>query len=183
MRPPEEAAHAQDAVRAAQRALDEARRESDDPAEIAHERRALEREVRQLRHRLAGRRESAVAPLEIAHLLDELGRRPEGNTALVELVEVDGTLRALVARAGRVRGFVVGPVEEAVAALTAARFVLRQTGRGRPSDLRGLGERLERTLLGPAARALGDGPVVVSPPGRLHATPWGLLPRTGRARR
>jgi hypothetical protein len=31
-------------------------------------------------------------------------------------------------------------------------------------------------LLGPAAADVGDGPLVVVPPGRLHAVPWGMLP-------
>ena len=123
----------------------------------------------------------APAPhLRVPVLLDELREGPDGCTTLVELVVVEGVLRALVARSGRVRGFVVGPAHDASAAVQAARFVLRQTGRGRPSDLAGLGARLERTLLGPAARALGDGPVVVSPPGHLHAAPWALLPSLAR---
>jgi hypothetical protein len=43
--------------------------------------------------------------------------------------------------------------------------VLEQTGR-----------RLENAVLGDAARHLGDGPVVIVPPGKLHAVPWALLP-------
>jgi hypothetical protein len=38
------------------------------------------------------------------------------------------------------------------------------------------GRRLEELLLGPAAAHLGDGPVVVVPPGRLDRVPWALLP-------
>lgn len=38
------------------------------------------------------------------------------------------------------------------------------------------GRRLQEVLLGPAVRHLGDGPVVVVPPGRLHGLPWALLP-------
>ncbi len=36
---------------------------------------------------------------------------------------------------------------------------------------------LERVLFGEAGEHLGDGEVVVVPPGQLHAVPWGLLPR------
>ena len=39
-----------------------------------------------------------------------------------------------------------------------------------------MGESLERVLLGEAGVHLGDGDVIVVPPGRLHAVPWGLLP-------
>ena len=35
---------------------------------------------------------------------------------------------------------------------------------------------LERVLLGEAGAHLGDGNVIVVPPGKLHAVPWGLLP-------
>src|SRR5215470_2132114 len=38
------------------------------------------------------------------------------------------------------------------------------------------GRALEAVLLGPAASQLGCGPVIVVPPGRLHAVPWTLLP-------
>ncbi len=183
VRPPEGAAAALDAARAAQRALDEARRE-DEPVNtvgVARERRRLEREVRSQHHRLSGLSgPGAVSRTDVPELLDELRDGPDGPTTLVELVEIDGTLRALVAREGRVRGYLVGPMDEASAAVDAARFVLRQSSRGRPADITGLGERLQRTLLGPAARALGDGPVVISPPGHLHATPWGLLPSLAR---
>ena len=44
------------------------------------------------------------------------------------------------------------------------------------------GRRLEALLLGAARDQLGDGPLVVVPPGRLNAVPWGLLPSlAGRA--
>jgi CHAT domain-containing protein len=39
-----------------------------------------------------------------------------------------------------------------------------------------MGETLERTLLGEANAHLGDGRVIVVPPGKLHAVPWDLLP-------
>jgi hypothetical protein len=38
------------------------------------------------------------------------------------------------------------------------------------------GTQLESLLLGSAAAELGDGPVVVIPPGRLQAVPWTLMP-------
>ncbi len=175
VRPPAAVADDLGRMRLAVRRLDALRESAgadavDAGADAERHRRALEREIRDRRHRLAGSREP-TARLDLDRLLADLG-----GTAFVELVDVDGTLRALVARAGRVRGFEVGPTEEALAAVAAARFVLRQVGRGRPADVSGLGARLERALLGRAAAALGDGPVVVSPPGRLHATPWGLLP-------
>ncbi len=38
------------------------------------------------------------------------------------------------------------------------------------------GRQLEQTLLGPPSGLLGDGPVVIVPPGRFHTIPWALLP-------
>jgi CHAT domain-containing protein len=65
-----------------------------------------------------------------------------------------------------------------------ARFALRRVARSRPGDdlesalavLKAAGPKLQAALLGPATRNLGDGPVVIVPPGRLHAIPWALLP-------
>ena len=66
--------------------------------------------------------------------------------------------------------------DQALRAQEFARFVIRQAGRGRPADLRAAGARLEQTMLGPAARQLGEGPVVISPSSRLQGTPWALAP-------
>ena len=54
-------------------------------------------------------------------------------------------------------------------------------GRGPSADsafalLAATGRQLEQTLLGDAVHLLGDGPVVIVPPGRFHAIPWALLP-------
>ena len=61
------------------------------------------------------------------------------------------------------------------------RFVLRRLAHSRlqPGDevvLAYRGKKLESALLGSAAAELGDGPVVVIPPGRLRAVPWTLMP-------
>jgi CHAT domain-containing protein len=98
------------------------------------------------------------------------------DTTFVELIDVDAVLHALVAARGRVRHVVVGATADAEQAVTFARFALRQTARGRPSDLADVGRRLGEVLLGDVVRSLGDGPVVVSPTSRLHAAPWALLP-------
>jgi hypothetical protein len=69
-----------------------------------------------------------------------------------------------------------------------ARFTLRRLAHAGPEaagvwpggaagpGLGAVGGELQAALLGDAAAALGDGPVVVVPPGRLHAVPWTLLP-------
>jgi CHAT domain-containing protein/tetratricopeptide (TPR) repeat protein len=160
------------ALRDNARRLSAARDEGAEAAMLEQEQTRLEQEVhRLLRTRSAGA--GTRGRLDLAELLEALdGRR----AALVELVEADGFLHAVVARRGRVRRFAVGPVESAVRAVDAARFALRQTARGRPAPVTPAGDRLEAALLGSAVRALGDDPVVVCPPSRLHAVPWGLLP-------
>ncbi|MDA0637611.1 CHAT domain-containing protein, partial [Nonomuraea sp. MCN248] len=103
---------------------------------------------------------------------------------LLELVDVDGRLHVLVCGSGLVRRYPAGSVEEASRGIDIARFGLSRLAHGRstlsPADLlaqvEGSGRALERVLLGDAARHLGDGEVVIVPPGRLHAVPWALLP-------
>ena len=114
-----------------------------------------------------------------ADLLDRLG-----SARLVEIVDIDGGLHVLVCGAGRVRQFTAGRVSDAVRAADFARFALRRLARSRPGDdpasalsiLAAAGPRLQQALLGPAVRYLGDGPVIIVPPGTLHPIPWALLP-------
>ncbi len=100
---------------------------------------------------------------------------------LVSLVDVDGTLHAVLVGGGRVRGFRLGPAADAAREVEFARFGLRTVvlGRGGAVASRRLdsaGALLEATLLGPVAAALDDGPLVLVPPTRLQATPWAVLP-------
>jgi len=108
----------------------------------------------------------------------------------VQIVAVGGDLHILVCRSAGVRHVRGGRAGEAATEVEFARFGLRRLARGRgtgqraggggsPDALTTLaagGHRLETILLGPAGRLLGDGPVVVVPPGQLHAVPWALLP-------
>lgn len=144
---------------------------------LQRERRRLEVTVRQrvLRTPAAAVREAE--PFSVAELPDELGQ-----TDLLELTDVDGQLYAAVAAGGRLRLEHVGPTQEAMRSLAHALFALRREGSGRGShrlDLAEIGLRLENSLLGGVVRLLGGGPVVVVPPGRLQAVPWGLMPSLG----
>jgi tetratricopeptide (TPR) repeat protein len=117
----------------------------------------------------AGGRDSSVSD---GALVQHLGDR-----VLVQLIDVDGTLHAVVVRDGRWRTVRVGPADTAANAVDAALYGLRTATRGRPVDLARLGARLEAALLGDAARLLPAGrPVVVSPPATLLSAPWALLP-------
>lgn len=116
----------------------------------------------------------ARARLDLRRLLARLG-----PTRLVVLVPSRGVLHAVVAAGGRCTRHVVGPMAVAERELEFARFELQRAARGggaRASSLRWR-QLLQDAVLGrPAARRLGDAPVVIVPPGSLHAVPWALLP-------
>lgn len=114
-----------------------------------------------------------------------------GEVTLVQIVAVDGGLHILVCRSGGVRHVRGGRADDAATEVGFARFGLRRLAHGRGAGQHGgaaggqaaalatleaSGHRLEAILLGQAGRLLGDGPVVVVPPGQLHAVPWALLP-------
>jgi tetratricopeptide (TPR) repeat protein len=166
------------ALRAVTRRLDAAAAGTR-PAELKREQERLESAVRAHARRARGQAGHDGAAFSPADLLDQLG-----STRLIEIIEVDGALHVLSCGAGKVRQFAAGQAAEAARAASFARFALRRLARDRPGDdpagalaiLADVGPKLEAMLLGAAARSLGDGPVVIVPPARLHSTPWPLLP-------
>jgi len=171
------------ALRDVARRLDVAGDDLGTPAGVGlgREQRRLENAVRSQTLKARGLDSAAAAPpFEVDELLDELG-----GTVLVELIEVDDVLYAVVVRDRQVRLHTVGPLSDAAHEVERARFRLRWLARGRPPtgpSLEVIGARLSAALLGDAAADLGDGPVVVIPPSRLQALPWALLPPlAGRA--
>jgi tetratricopeptide (TPR) repeat protein len=166
--------------------LDQARREDapgisgqQEEARLDRERQRLEGVVRACALRARGIADQRPGVVSIPRLLDALGA-----AHLIEIVDIDGILHVLVCGAGKVRQFTAGRTTDAVQAAHFARFALRRLARSRPGDdldsalaiLKATGPKLQAALLGPACRYLGDGPVVIVPPGRLHAIPWALLP-------
>lgn len=104
-----------------------------------------------------------------------------GNAALIELVEVDDTLHAITVCRSGIRVRAVGVGGDAAREVDFARFLLRRLAEDRPvpdpdQALADAGRLLEEALLGPAAAELDADSVVIVPPGRLDAVPWGLLP-------
>jgi tetratricopeptide (TPR) repeat protein len=142
---------------------------------LDRERRRLEAAVQARTRRQQGGARRLAGQLDLDVLAAELGPR-----SLLELAEVDGLLYAIIMRGGRLRMHEVGPLPEREVDL--CRFTLRMLAAGRDAVsqmapvLAHRARKLEEALLGPAARDLGAGPVVVVPPGRLHAVPWALLP-------
>jgi CHAT domain/Tetratricopeptide repeat len=141
---------------------------------LERERRRLEAAVQARTRRLPGSQKPGESQLDLDELFAELGP----NT-LIELVTVDSVLYAVVVAGRRVRLHTVGSVPEREVQMN--RFTLRRLARGSPYPgaelvLKHGGAMLEAALLGDAASRLGDGPVVVIPPGRLQAVPWTLMP-------
>jgi tetratricopeptide (TPR) repeat protein len=162
--------------------LEDARRQGMPSAALQRQQQRLERSVRATSLRARGAPDSGHSVVDIPQLLDRLG-----TTRLIEIIDLDGTLHVLSCGAGRVRHFIAGRTEDAVRAADFARFALRRLARSRPGDnldgplgiLKAVGPQLQDALLGPAARDLGDQPVVVVPPGKLHTIPWALIPALG----
>ena len=98
-------------------------------------------------------------------------------------MDIDGDLHLLICGAGRVRHFAGGRADDAAREIDtrgSACAAWRTGASAGPGTglalLEASGSRLEALLLGPARHHLGDGPVIVVPPGRLQAVPWALLP-------
>jgi tetratricopeptide (TPR) repeat protein len=146
---------------------------------LEREQRGIEGMVRACALRADGVAQPRRAAIDVPGLLDQLDA-----THLIEIVDIDGVIHILVCGKGRVRQFIAGRAADATQAGNFARFALRRLARSRPGDdltsamaiLHAAGPRLQDALLGEAARHLGHGPVVIVPPGKLHAIPWALLP-------
>jgi tetratricopeptide (TPR) repeat protein len=160
--------------------LESARAEGSPVAQLEREQQQLERTIRAMRMRVPGtvRPTAAALTLDIGALLTELGAGQ-----LAEIIEVDGGLHVLLCGQGRVRRIAVGPAGAAAAEIEYARSALHRLAYGaatRPKETIALLESAGRTLgdllLGDAARHLGDGPIVIVPPGRLQGVPWAIIP-------
>ena len=167
------------ALRQVTKGLEKARSLGTPTATLQREQHRLEGVVRARALRARGGMGSGRTTVNVPGLLDELG-----SAQLIQIVEVDGVVHVLVCGAGKVRQFTAGHTREITRDARFARFALRRLARSRPTDdadsalaiLKATGMRLEETLLGPAAQQLGNGPVVIVPPGRLHTLPWALFP-------
>jgi hypothetical protein len=167
------------ALRAVTRGLDQARSQGLPSVSLQKEQQRLETEVRASALRTQGNGRWTRAPFSPADLLDELGQ-----AQLIEIVDVDGRLHVLICGSGRIRQFAAGQASDALKAADFARFALRRLARSRPGAdpasalavLDQAGPALQQTLLGPAVRQLGDGPVIIVPTGKLHPIPWAILP-------
>jgi tetratricopeptide (TPR) repeat protein len=167
------------ALRTVTRGLDQARSQGMPSASLQKEQQRLETEVRASALRARGNEPWTRVPFSPADLLDELG-----SAQLIEIVDVEGDLYVLTCGSDRIRQFAAGQADDAMKAADWARFALRRLGSSRPGDdpasalavLGKAGPALQQALLGQAVRHLGDGPVIIVPPAKLHPIPWALLP-------
>ena len=141
----------------------------------------LEGSIRRLSRHAAGGPAPGSAPPGRQELARALGAK-----ALVELIELDGTLTALTLVDGRVARHPLGPVEPVKEELEWLRFALvrlarRGHGAAQQATMRqgakASAERLGERLMAPLAGPLSDRPLVIVPTGSLHAMPWAMLPQ------
>ncbi|HZE05618.1 MAG TPA: CHAT domain-containing protein, partial [Solirubrobacteraceae bacterium] len=106
--------------------------------------------------------------------------------ALLELIELDGSLAGLTLVEGRLTRHELGPVEPVKEELEWLRFALvRLARRGhgaaqRAAMLQGAkasAGRLGERLIAPVRHSLEDRPLVIVPTGALHRLPWAMLPQ------
>jgi tetratricopeptide (TPR) repeat protein len=143
---------------------------------LRRERARLEAAVRARILRTPGPTTARAEPFTAPALLGALG-----SAALVELIELDDTLHAMTVRRAGIRVHTVGSAGHAAREVALARFLLWRLADDRPvpnpdQALADAGRLLEEALLGPAAAELDADSVIIVPPGRLHAIPWGLMP-------
>jgi tetratricopeptide (TPR) repeat protein len=143
---------------------------------LRRERSRLEAAVRARVLRAPGAAAARNRPFVLRPLLDALN-----GSVLIELIELDGVLRAVTVNRSGIRVHDVGSISGAAREVDFARFLLRRLAGGRPVPtpehcLADAGQLLEAALLGPAASQIDSDGVIVVPPGHLNAVPWGLLP-------
>jgi tetratricopeptide (TPR) repeat protein len=147
---------------------------------------ALEDSIRQQTWRTPGVDDHGPSGRSLGAVVAALGSR-----ALLELVEYEGTLHAVVVADGRVRLQALGDTADVRDEAVALRFALRRLtiGQHSPRSRQAATEaaehgvrRLDALIMAPIRRLVDDRPLVVVPTGALHALPWPVLPSCrGRA--
>ena len=108
-----------------------------------------------------------------------------GDAALLEFIQLDGTLHAVTVVGGRVRLCELGPVAQAYELIDRVRFALHRLARHHTSEasidaarilLADAAQRLDALLLWPVTRHVTDRPLVMVPTGALQSLPWSILP-------
>ncbi|HYT10671.1 MAG TPA: CHAT domain-containing protein [Mycobacteriales bacterium] len=140
----------------------------------------IERTVQRL-----ARQARAADPYRVSQPAPAQVRRVLGDRALVEYVESEGELHAVVVTERRQSLHRLGPTSPVARSATMLRFWLRRVLHGFGSaaslaaaeeSVRAEAERLDLLLLRPLAERLQGHPLVIAPTTVTHAVPWSLLP-------
>lgn len=151
---------------------------------LEREHRRLEREVRQLAHRVRGTGVATGARPSASAI-----RRSLGDATFLQILTNDHWLYAIALRRSGVTAMKLGAADTIRAELGSVRFALSQLarrpiGRSAPTMLANLLygiEHLDELIFGPLRPLLSAGRLIISPPGELHLLPWSMLP-TARVR-
>jgi tetratricopeptide (TPR) repeat protein len=178
LHPPDDDDYARDLaeLRAAGAEVDAIRAAGGDPAAAVRRQVATEGRIRDRARRQPGTAGAPALPVRLSTLAGSLAGR-----ALVEYVELDGMLAAVVVAAGRASWHPLGPAAAVADLVDRLPFGLRRLAAGRaPAPalrlLTDAAGRLDAALLAPVAARVGDRPLVLVPTGRLQSLPWSLLP-------
>lgn len=183
VRPPDDPALAHDLqdLRTTMAEIDDARGSGSPATSLVARQVRLERRIRDHCRRSPGiAGPSAATPLAIGELADILG-----ETALVEYIELDGTLHAITVIDGRTRLHALGSSDPIRHCLTHLPFALHRLAHpSTPAAQLGAAANvlnhsaatLDTILLAPLATRLGDRPLLIVPAGWLQSLPWSVLP-------
>ncbi len=141
----------------------------------------LERQIRDFHRRLPAAQAARPARrLQVRGLCESLG-----DAAMLEFIQLDGTLYAVAVTGGRARLCELGPAAQVYELTDRVRFALHRLARHHTSDasaqaartlLANAAQRLDELLLSPVARHTAGRPLVVVPTGALQSLPWSVLP-------
>lgn len=164
------------ALRTAHADVEAARGSGLSPARALGALATAEHQVRRRARRRTAPGTGVRRPVMVTELMGRLG-----DAALVEYVEMEGDLFAVLVASGTGSWVPLGPAAMTGSLLERLLFGLRrlELGRGEVAARRMLEDtarRLEEVLLLPLAGVIGERPLVVVPTGRLHSVPWSLLP-------
>lgn len=181
-RPPEDAELAADIARLRQVAteVEQATLANRDTTRLAARQAALERAIRDRTRHAHGPLPPRMATPSLRALRETLDGR-----VLLELVEFNEQLHAIVVDSDRATLHRLAPFREVLGELSAVRFALRRLvyshGSRRSLDAATLAasygaRRLDELLIGPLNARVAGRPLVIAPTGALHALPWSMLP-------
>jgi hypothetical protein len=160
--------------------IEELRKAGRRNAALVSQQAALERQIRDHYRRQPRASADPVPAVSVAGLAAALG-----EAGLVEFIQLDGMLHAVVVAGGRARLQQLGAVKPVRDLIGQVAFALHRLARRHVSEdakaaavimLRHAADRLDAMLLGPLTRQLDSRALVVIPTGPLQSLPWSVLP-------